>query len=158
MHENRITVSENPGLKAAPHKHQLNNDVERNQIRVLIVDDDPRYTEMLEVALEVEGIRVTRIQDPREAHEAAARQQPDVIVSDVAMPGLDGFTLVAGLKADARTADIPVIFVSARSAGGSEIARISHIGMDYLSKPFSVPDLVRRIRTAVEVPAKGAKW
>ena len=128
-----------------------------NRIQVLIVDDDPRYTEMLEVALAVEGIQATRIQDPREAHEAAAAGQPDVIITDVTMPDLDGFALAAGLKADARTANIPVIFVSARSAGGNGAAGVPKRGVDYLAKPFSVPELVERIRAAVRASMSGAE-
>lgn len=143
--------------ETTPRRQRFEKDVERNQIRVLIVDDDPRYTEMLEAAFEVEGILATRIQDPRQAHETAAALQPDVIITDVTMPDVDGFTLAAGLKMDARTAEIPVIFVSAQTRSGNGFPRGYHRGADYLPKPFSVPELIKRIRAAVLAQPKGTE-
>ncbi|MDD5087241.1 MAG: response regulator transcription factor [bacterium] len=129
----------------------------RNPIQVMIVDDDPRYTEMLEIALAAEGIQATRIQDPREAQKAALARRPDVIVTDVTMPDMDGFALAAGLKADSRTSDIPVIFVSARSDGKHRAAGVARMGADYLAKPFSVPELVQHIRAALRGSLRGVE-
>lgn len=155
MSESNCEILNESEMQEQHNRHM--NEMDMNPIQVLIVDDDPRYTEMLEVALAVEGIRASRVHDSRDTYEAAVALRPDVIVTDVAMPDLDGYAMAAGLKADVRTADIPVIFVSAQGAGGNGAAGVAEMGVDYLAKPFSVPELVARIRAAVRASMKGAK-
>src|SRR5512147_208094 len=83
--------------------------------QVLIVDHDPRYLELLQFALESEGFQVVAARHPRNVQALAVSCHPDIVISDVAMPEMDGFDVAANLRADPRTADIPVIFLSARN-------------------------------------------
>jgi DNA-binding response OmpR family regulator len=113
---------------------------------ILVVDDDPRYLELLKFTLDAEGFDVQIVQDSQTVCDIARSTPPDVIVTDVAMPGLDGYSMAMELKTDPRTAEIPVIFVSAR---GSEWER--HEGLvvgaaEYVTKPFAMTDLIARIR------------
>jgi DNA-binding response OmpR family regulator len=78
--------------------------------------------------------------------ELAIRRHPDVIVTDVMMPDMDGYLLAAGLKADMRTADIPLIFVTARGLETDRRTGRSIGSAEYLTKPFSVTELVQEIR------------
>ncbi|HEY3296260.1 MAG TPA: response regulator [bacterium] len=125
-------------------------------LKVLVVDDDPRYLELLEFTLEGEGFDVRTAQDSTTVQDLAVQMQPDVIVTDVTMPAMDGYALAAGLKSDPRTAQIPLIFVTARGMDGERQQGLNVGGVDYLMKPFSVGDLVARIRrVACQTPVRG---
>jgi DNA-binding response OmpR family regulator len=115
--------------------------------KVLIIDDDPRYLELLQFVLEDEGMEVRTLREPENAQATAVSWRPDVIVTDVSMPGLDGFGLVAGLKSDACTQNIPVIFATARGHSGEKHKGRNLGAVEYLTKPFSMSRLVERIRT-----------
>jgi DNA-binding response OmpR family regulator len=119
--------------------------------RILVVDDDPRYLELLEYTLEAEDFDVLTVQDPMLVQEIASTSQPDVIVTDVAMPQLDGYTMAVGLKADPNTADIPLIFVTARGQHAQRWQAMNAGAAEYLTKPFSIEELVTTIRTLIEV-------
>jgi DNA-binding response OmpR family regulator len=80
--------------------------------------------------------------------------RPDVIVTDVAMPDMDGYVLAAGLKADARTAEIPLIFVTARNLEADRWTGQSMGAVEYLTKPFSIAELVQRIRNVCRPQAE----
>jgi CheY-like chemotaxis protein len=120
--------------------------------RILVVDDDPRYLELLEFMLRGEGFDVRTAQDSATVQDIAAAEQPDVIVSDVAMPGVDGYALAAGLKTDPRTRRIPLLFVTARGYEGESDNLISGAAA-CLAKPFSTSDLIaaiQRLMTAAQ--------
>lgn len=117
-----------------------------NSHRVLVIDDDPRYLDLLQFTLEAEGFRVWAAQSAGEGMNLAVAHLPDVIVTDVAMPDMDGYVLAAGLKADTRTAEIPLIFVTARGLEADRRTGQSIGAAEYLTKPFSMTELVRRIR------------
>jgi len=114
--------------------------------RVLVIDDDPRYLDLLQFTLEAEGFEVCLAQNAAEGMKQAVAGRPDVIVTDVAMPDMDGYVLAAGLKADARTAEIPLIFVTARGLEADRWTGQSMGAAEYLTKPFSIAELVQRIR------------
>jgi DNA-binding response OmpR family regulator len=114
--------------------------------RVLVIDDDPRYLDLLQFTLEAEGFEVCLAQSAAEGMKQAVAGRPDVIVTDVAMPDMDGYVLAAGLKADARTAEIPLIFVTARGLEADRWTGQSMGAAEYLTKPFSIAELVQRIR------------
>lgn len=114
--------------------------------RVLVIDDDPRYLDLLQFTLEAEGFEVCLAQSAAEGMNQAVAGRPDVIVTDVAMPDMDGYVLAAGLKADARTAEIPLIFVTARGLEADRWTGRSMGAAEYLTKPFSIAELVQRIR------------
>jgi DNA-binding response OmpR family regulator len=114
--------------------------------KVLVVDDDRRYLELLEYALEGEGFQVLVVQDPLLVQDLALSTRPDVIVTDVAMPGLDGYAMAMGLRTDPQTAEIPLIFVTARGQDSQKL-EVSSVGVvEYMTKPFSMEELAARIR------------
>jgi len=119
--------------------------------RVLVIDDDPRYLDLLQFTLEAEGFEVCLAQNAAEGMKQAVAGRPDVIVTDVAMPDMDGYVLAAGLKADARTAEIPLIFVTARGLEADRWTGQSMGAAEYLTKPFSIVELVQRIRNICRV-------
>jgi len=80
---------------------------------VLVVDDDPFILLAVEKFLKIKSLRVICMNDPEKAYHWAASKQPDLIISDVAMPGLDGFTLLKGLKENRSTQHIPLILLTA---------------------------------------------
>ena len=125
-----------------------------NAHRVLVIDDDPRYLDLLQFTLEAEGFNVCAAQSAVEGMNLAVAHRPDVIVTDVAMPDMDGYVLAAGLKADARTAEIPLIFVTARSLEADRRTGQSIGAAEYLTKPFSMTELVQRIRNVCHAHAE----
>jgi len=80
---------------------------------VLIVDDDPFILMAVEKFLKIKGCNVVSMQEPEQAFAHATTQKPDLIISDVSMPGLDGFTLLKGLRGNRATKNIPLILLTA---------------------------------------------
>src|SRR5580765_9119615 len=80
---------------------------------VMIVDDDPSILLVVEKFLKMKGFQVMCMTDPEEAYHAAQKHKPDLIISDVAMPGLDGFTLLKALKENKATQNIPLVLLTA---------------------------------------------
>jgi two-component system response regulator MprA len=115
--------------------------------RVLVVDDDPPLRRMLERTLRAEGFEVTVAADGGAALSAAERSAPDLIVLDVAMPGLDGLGVCRRLRA--RGLPTPILMLTARDAVPDRVAGLEAGADDYLVKPFAVPELVARLRALV---------
>ena len=111
-------------------------------VRVLVVDDSAPVRDLLSVNLELEGFEVRCAVDGQDGLEQALAWIPDVITLDVVMPRLDGFATLERLRADERTASIPVVVVTAR-AQAADRTRGEALGADaYLSKPFEPAELV----------------
>jgi CheY-like chemotaxis protein len=109
--------------------------------RVLIVDDDPASRMLCSISLQIEGVVVLEAVDGRGGLEQARSDRPDLVVTDVRMPGLDGFQLAEALRSDERTRQIPLIFVSAETEP-ADAARAHELGaLAYLTKPFDPPAL-----------------
>jgi DNA-binding response OmpR family regulator len=117
-------------------------DVERT---VLVVDDDPVILRLLEVNFEMEGFVVRTAADGLEGLATAKAESPDVIVSDVMMPKMNGIELVRELKADPATARIPVILLSAKAQASDVRDGMDAGADDYVTKPFEPLDLVDRV-------------
>lgn len=118
--------------------------------QVLVVDDDPRYLELLQFALESEGFSVLVARDPRHVQALAVSCRPAAIISDVAMPEMDGFDVAAGLQADPRTSEIPLVFLTARSAESDRVVGIRSGAVEYITKPFSPAVLANRVRSIMK--------
>jgi signal transduction histidine kinase/DNA-binding response OmpR family regulator len=99
--------------------------VKHGDVRVLVVDDDPAAVEVVAGALEPEGFTVIRALGGREALQLARSEPPALVISDLVMPELDGFELVAQLKADPRTRDAPILVVTARDLSVEDKARLN---------------------------------
>jgi DNA-binding response OmpR family regulator len=80
---------------------------------IMVVDDDPSILLIVEKFLKTKGFQVMCMSDPEEAYHSAQKHRPDLIISDVAMPGLDGFTLLRGLRENKTTKDIPLVLLTA---------------------------------------------
>jgi len=121
-------------------------------IHILVVEDDPQVRNMLALLL---GTRWTvRIADGGEAAWTMAhRAPPDLIISDVRMPGIDGITLLRRLRSDPVTQSVPVILVSGRAGEQETIAGLEAGADDFLIKPFSARELLVRVQTRLEVTA-----
>jgi PAS domain S-box-containing protein len=118
---------------------------------VLVADDNADMRDYLTRMLRSAGYRAEAVADGRSALEAARAGNPELIVSDVMMPGMDGLELVAALRADSRTASTPVLFLSARAGQEASIEGLEAGADDYLVKPFSSAELLARVRANVEL-------
>jgi CheY-like chemotaxis protein len=119
------------------------------QQRILICDDDQVILRLLQVNLELEGYEVLLAHDGEEAYRVAADQAPDLVILDIMMPRMDGYQAVQALKDNTATADIPVVFLSAK-AQQSDIDRgLDHGVSNYLTKPFDPSDLLEVVERLI---------
>ncbi|GID31689.1 SpoIIE family protein phosphatase [Paractinoplanes brasiliensis] len=118
---------------------------------VLVADDNADMRDYLTRLLRTAGHSVQAVPDGQAALEAARLRNPDLIVSDVMMPRLDGLQLVGALRADPRTAGTPVLLLSARAGQEASIEGLEAGADDYLVKPFSAAELLARVRANVEL-------
>ena len=119
--------------------------------RVVIAEDNAEMRDYLSYALEAAGFTVDALPDGTAALATCQARPPDVVVSDVSMPGLDGFELIEHLRTDERTAVIPVLLLSARAGEDSRIEGLAAGADDYLVKPLSSRELVARVDGAVRL-------
>ncbi len=117
---------------------------------VLVADDNADKRDYLRRVLEPH-CQVVCVSDGLAALAAARKRRPDLVLSDVMMPGLDGFGLLAALRADERTRSVPVVMLSARAGEEARIEGLQAGADDYLVKPFSARELVARVRTHLEL-------
>jgi PAS domain S-box-containing protein len=117
---------------------------------VLVVDDNADLRSYLVRTLEPHW-RVVAAADGRAALELVQRERPDLVLSDVMMPALDGFELLAALRSDPQTATIPIILLSARAGEEASVEGLQAGADDYLVKPFSALDLVARVRSNLDL-------
>jgi len=113
--------------------------------RVLVVDDEPNLVEVISMALRFQDFEVQGAGTGREALAAVTSFRPHLIVLDVMLPDMEGFEVAARLGA--QRAGVPIIFLTARDATEDKVRGLSGGGDDYMTKPFSLEELVARIRT-----------
>lgn len=112
-------------------------------MNILVVEDDPRISDVLEYALKAEGYEVQTAQRGREAAEIARGSSPGLIVLDVGLPDIDGFEVCRIVRT---FSDVPVIFLTSRSDEIDRVVGLEIGGDDYMVKPFSPRELVARIK------------
>ncbi|MFV8816525.1 response regulator transcription factor [Haliea sp. E17] len=120
--------------------------VEPSKGVVLVVDDSPDSLSMINAALEQEGYTVLIALEGRQALAIASKIHPDIILLDAIMPALDGFDTCRILKADPHLADVPVIFMTGLTDTDSVVKGLDAGGVDYLTKPVNIDELVARMR------------
>jgi DNA-binding response OmpR family regulator len=117
---------------------------------VLVADDDPDILELVAFRLRQSGYGVLPAVDGQDALDVAREHRPDVAVLDVMMPKLDGFEVTRRLRADAATADMRVLLLTAR-VQEADVSRGFEAGADdYVRKPFSAAELQARVRASLE--------
>jgi two-component system KDP operon response regulator KdpE len=114
--------------------------------RILVVDDEPAIVRVLSTALKSRGYRVTAAATGGAALEQAALHSPDVVVLDLGLPDIDGIEVCRRLR---EWSDVPIIVLTAEGAEQRKIAALDEGADDYVTKPFSVPELLARLRVAL---------
>jgi two-component system OmpR family response regulator len=120
---------------------------DQEKLSVLVVDDEPNIVDVISMALRFEGFEVESAGNGADAIAAVAARKPAVIVLDVMLPDIDGFE-VARRLASAHTG-VPIIFLTARDGTEDVVHGLTVGGDDYMTKPFSLEELVARIRTVL---------
>lgn len=121
----------------------------RSDIRphILVIEDEPAQREILSYNFAAEGYRVTVAADGDEGVLVIAEDPPDIVVLDWMLPGLSGIEICRRLKSGAETRAIPVIMLSAKSEEADKVRGLETGADDYVSKPYSVSELMARVRT-----------
>ena len=114
--------------------------------RVLVVDDEPQIRRTLAINLRARGYQVDLAASGEEALKAVADQQPDVVVLDLGLPGIDGLQVIQGLRGWTR---VPIIVLSVREREADKVAALDAGADDYVTKPFGFNELLARLRAAV---------
>jgi len=113
---------------------------------ILIVDDEPRYVKLVEINLQTEGYQVRTASNGQEAVEAVAGDQPDLILLDVMMPIMDGFTATTRIR---EFSNVPIILVTAKGEERDRVRGLDAGADDYIVKPFSAQELLARVRAVL---------
>ena len=113
---------------------------------LLVVEDDPSLREVIRLGLEGEGFRVAAAEDGPSALIAFASQRPDLVLLDVMLPGLDGFTVCREVR---KVSLVPIIMLTARAATADVVEGLESGADDYVTKPFEFPELIARVRSVL---------
>lgn len=122
---------------------------------ILVAEDEPDISELITISLEFGGYDVVTARNGAEAVERAHQTQPDLILLDVRMPIMTGYEACEALKQSPETADIPVIFLSAKGQDEEVEAGLRAGGLDYILKPFAVDRLLERVQEVFDAAARG---
>ena len=125
--------------------------------QVLIIDDEAPIRLLCRVNLEAEGMSVLEAGDGPSGLETARAESPDVILLDVMMPGLDGWGVAEALLEDEGTAEIPIIFLTARAEFRDRARGLDIGGVDYITKPFNPTELAQLVRGLLERIERGER-
>jgi two-component system OmpR family response regulator len=115
--------------------------------RVLVVDDETNITDLVATALRYEGFQVTTANTGAEALEAVSAERPDLVVLDIMLPDVDGFEVARRLGVNGKT--VPVLFLTARDTTDDKVRGLTIGGDDYVTKPFSLAELVARVHAVL---------
>lgn len=118
---------------------------------VVLADDNADMRDYLRRLLEAEGYRVTATEDGETALAAIRRSKPHLVLTDVMMPKLDGFGLLAKLREDASLVDLPVLMLSARAGSEAKVEGLDAGADDYLAKPFAARELLARVNSNIHM-------
>jgi DNA-binding response OmpR family regulator len=125
--------------------------------RVLVIDDEPPIRLLCRVNLEAEGMEVLEASDGPTGLEKARNDEPDVILLDVMMPGLDGWQVAEELIEGERTGTIPIIFLTARAEARDRARGLDLGGIDYVTKPFNPFELAPLVRDLIARVGRGER-
>ena len=114
--------------------------------RILVVDDEPRYQQLVEVNLKTEGYEIDTAANGQEAVEQVANDQPDLVLMDVMMPIMDGFTAIERIR---EFSTVPIIVLTAKGEERDRVRGLDLGADDYVVKPFSAQELLARVRAVL---------
>ncbi len=117
--------------------------------KILIVEDEKDIIKMLEYNLKKEGFRVIDARDGEDALDLAVREYPNLILLDLMLPGIDGLEVCKSLKKESKTSSIPIIMLTAKSQESDKVVGLELGADDYITKPFSVRELIARIKAVL---------
>ena len=126
-------------------------DVDEGDVRILVIDDNPRNLDVLAELLDKQDLVVLFALDGQSGVQRAEDGQPDLILLDIMMPGIDGFETCRQLKLNARTKDIPVIFMTALADTADKIKGFQFGAVDYITKPIQAEEVLARIHTHLKI-------
>jgi two-component system KDP operon response regulator KdpE len=112
-------------------------------MRILVVDDEPQITRVLRTSLQSNGHEVTVAQDGADALAKFMKAEPELVITDLAMPGMDGIELTREIR---ERSQVPIIVLSVRANDDSKVAALDEGADDYITKPFSIQELLARVR------------
>ncbi len=118
----------------------------KGKVRILVVDDEPRYVRAVQVNLEASGYQVLTALDGQTAIELAAGEAPDLILLDIRMPGLDGYEVCQRIR---EFSTVPIIMLTALAEDADKVRGLDMGADDYVTKPFSADELLARVRAAL---------
>jgi two-component system OmpR family response regulator len=124
-----------------------------SEARLLVVDDEPNIRELFSASLRMAGFEVLTAADGREALRIAEQAAPDLVMLDIMLPDVDGLTVASRLRSRGRR--IPVLFVTAKDSPEDTLAGLG-LGEDYVTKPFSLEEVIARIRAVLRRTRRGA--
>ncbi len=117
---------------------------------ILVVDDEEAVTGVIQAVLSREGYRVHLAHDGAEGVKLASQVQPDLIIMDITMPGMDGYEATERLKQDPKLADVPIIFLTGKSASEDGGKAFAKGGVSYVRKPFTGQQLRDLVALAMQ--------
>jgi len=117
--------------------------------KILIVEDEKDIVKMLDYNLKKEGFRTFSVHDGEDAIDSANKEQPDIIILDLMLPGIDGLEVCKSLKNSNKTASIPIIMLTAKSQESDKVIGLELGADDYVTKPFSPRELIARIKAVL---------
>ena len=113
---------------------------------ILVIEDDDIVARTIERSLRGDEFRISLADSGVEGLKAARRRVPDLVILDIIMPGMDGYTVCREMRADPRLVEVPILFLTAKIKDEDKIAGFTAGADDYLSKPFNIDELILRIR------------
>jgi phosphate regulon transcriptional regulator PhoB len=125
--------------------------------KILIVDDEPDIVELVSYNLERERFFTTRAHDGETALRKVKIEKPDLLILDLMLPGIGGLDICKKIRANPETSDLPIIMLTAKADEVDKILGLEIGADDYITKPFSVKELVARVRTVLRRTQEGAK-
>lgn len=128
-----------------------------NHRRLLLIDDDPNLILLVKDYLEFRGYEVVTAENGREALEVLEKDIPDMIICDVMMPEMDGYSLVKNVRADPRTSWVPVLFLSAKGQSQDRVKGLNTGADVYMVKPFEPEELVAQVESSLKQAARIAE-
>ncbi|GFE69901.1 response regulator transcription factor [Chroococcus sp. FPU101] len=125
-------------------------DTNKDSKRLLLIDDDPNLILLVKDYLEFRGYEVVTAENGRDAIDVLTRQQPDMIICDVMMPEMDGYSFVESIRQDSRTNWIPVMFLSAKGQSQDRVKGLTKGADVYMIKPFEPEELVAQVESSLK--------